>query len=69
MTNAATKAAGAPGGTPAGSCWLGGSDNYAMCTPSLAIDLVIENEDSGVILVQRRDAGMYATMGGQFWRW
>mmetsp|Transcript_13166 Transcript_13166/g.15931 ORF Transcript_13166/g.15931 Transcript_13166/m.15931 type:complete len:243 (+) Transcript_13166:297-1025(+) len=55
---------GAPGGNPAGSCWIGASDNYAMCTPSLAIDLVIEHEDKGVILVRRKDNGLYATMGG-----
>ena len=54
---------GAPGGEPAGSCWAG-PDGYAMCTPSLAIDLVIESGDDGVVLVRRGDNGKYATMGG-----
>ena len=54
---------GAPGGEPAGSCWAG-PDGYAMCTPSLAIDLVIESGDDGVVLVKRGDNGKYATMGG-----
>mmetsp|Transcript_3982 Transcript_3982/g.13022 ORF Transcript_3982/g.13022 Transcript_3982/m.13022 type:complete len:227 (+) Transcript_3982:116-796(+) len=53
---------GAPGGSPSGSCWVG-PDDYAMCTPSLAIDLVIEHEE-GVVLVRRRDNDLYATMGG-----
>lgn len=58
---------GAPGGNPAGSCWVGASDNYAMCTPSLAIDLVIESgDDAGIIFVLRRDNGLYATMGGEW---
>ena len=54
---------GAPGGEPRGSCWIGATDSYAMCTPSLAIDLVIEHEE-GVMLVRRSDNGKYATMGG-----
>ncbi|KAJ8612834.1 hypothetical protein CTAYLR_002069 [Chrysophaeum taylorii] len=55
---------GNPNGTPRGSCWVGALDGYAMCTPSLAIDLVIESGEDGVILVLRRDSGLYATMGG-----
>ena len=42
-----------------------------MCTPSLAIDLVIERRAFGggggvdaVVLVRRRDNGLHATMGG-----
>lgn len=55
---------GAPGGSPLGSCWVG-PDEYAMCTPSLAIDLVIERGDGeSVLLVERADNGLFATMGG-----
>ena len=54
---------GAPSGEPRGSCWVG-NDGYAMCTPSLAIDLVIESGDDAVVLVRRGDSGKYATMGG-----
>ena len=39
-----------------------------MCTPSLAIDLVIESTlpdgAPGVVLVERADNGLFATMGG-----
>ena len=42
---------GAPSGEPRGSCWVG-NDGYAMCTPSLAIDLVIESGDDAVVLVR-----------------
>ena len=59
---------GAPGDSPGGSCWCGKADGYCMCTPSLAIDLVIETTlpDSapGIVLVIRRDNGLAATMGG-----
>lgn len=54
---------GSPSGDPVGSCWAG-VDGYAMCTPSLAIDLVIESGDDAVVLVRRGDNGKYATMGG-----
>ena len=54
---------GSPTGEPRGSCWVG-NDGYAMCTPSLAIDLVIESGDDAVVLVRRGDNGKYATMGG-----
>jgi 8-oxo-dGTP diphosphatase len=53
---------GSPNGKPRGSCWCG-LDSYCMCTPSLAIDAIIEhaptntnnNDKDGiyVILVQR----------------
>ena len=56
-------AGGAPGGSPEGSCWVG-PDSYAMCTPSLAIDLVIESGEDAVVLVRRGDNGKFATMGG-----
>lgn len=53
-----------------GSCWCN-LDDYCMCTPSLAIDLVIvdyqadENEEEEYVwLVKRRDTGQLAVMGG-----
>lgn len=48
-----------------GSCWCG-LDTYCMCTPSLAIDLVIvdEKDDDLVWLVRRKDTGQLAVMGG-----
>mgnify|MGYP001207520768 CR=1 FL=1 len=54
---------GNPNGEPRGSCWVG-TEGYAMCTPSLAIDLVIESGADSVVLVKRSDSGTYATMGG-----
>jgi 8-oxo-dGTP diphosphatase len=55
---------GSPDSPHAGSCWCG-ADSYCMCTPSLAIDAVIEYhptniqdnlaEDIKIVLVQRRD--------------
>ena len=35
-----------------------------MCTPSLAIDLVIESGADKLIFVRRGDSGKHATMGG-----
>ena len=35
-----------------------------MCTPSLAIDLVLASGPEHVWLVKRKDTGQYATMGG-----
>ena len=58
------------GAAPRGSCWCGAGDGYCLCTPSLAIDLVIEapladgSGEEGVVLVRRRDNGLWATMGG-----
>lgn len=56
---------GNPGGShPTGSCWCG-ADDYCLCTPSLAIDAIIEVtyttktaevDDIYVVLVQRRDS-------------
>jgi hypothetical protein len=60
------------GGHPAqdrpGSCWCGG-DEYCMCTPSLAVDVVLysrtESKDGySVWVVRRRDTGQLATIGG-----
>ena len=43
-------------GFPGGSCWCG-KDGYCMCTPSLAIDALIEvidtNNQPAVVLVKR----------------
>mmetsp|Transcript_14202 Transcript_14202/g.17138 ORF Transcript_14202/g.17138 Transcript_14202/m.17138 type:complete len:88 (-) Transcript_14202:36-299(-) len=46
-----------------GSCWCSG-DAYCMCTPSLAIDLVITSGHDHVWLVRRKDTNQLATMGG-----
>lgn len=61
------------GGSPAfkGSCWCG-ADDYCMCTPSLAIDGIIEVQDPAnpseisIVLVHRRDPpkDLYAIPGG-----
>lgn len=55
---------GSPTGSHRGSCWCG-SDSYCMCTPSLAIDCIIEFEGS-VVLVWRKDppADKFAIPGG-----
>ncbi|CAM9250211.1 unnamed protein product, partial [Pylaiella littoralis] len=55
--------------THAGSCWCGW-DGYCMCTPSLAIDTVVEvfdpttGEVGSVLVVRRRDNGKLACIGG-----
>lgn len=52
-----------------GSCWCGG-DNYCMCTPSLAIDIVVyskrtkSKDEYDVWVVRRADTGQLATIGG-----
>lgn len=61
------------GGHPAedrpGSCWCGG-DEYCMCTPSVAIDIVIyskakdDSEGYSVWVVRRSDTDQMATIGG-----
>lgn len=64
------------GGHPAedkfGSCWCS-EDKYCMCTPNLAIDLIItsggkNSEGSATVdsiwLVRRKDTNQLATMGG-----
>lgn len=61
------------GGSPhfQGSCWCGW-DGYCMCTPSLAIDAIIEvqpsspSEDIRILLVHRRDPprDLFAIPGG-----
>ena len=57
------------GGHPAqdrgGQCWCGDADGYCMCTPSLAIDLIIASGPDHVWLVRRKDTlQLLATMGG-----
>ena len=66
------------GGSPShrGSCWCGADDKYCMCTPSLAIDAIIEYhkseetissscESCSLLLVFRRDPPSgYAIPGG-----
>jgi 8-oxo-dGTP diphosphatase len=56
------------GGHPAtsqfGSCFCSDFDKYCMCTPSLAIDLVIASGENHVWLVRRKDTDQLATMGG-----
>lgn len=47
-----------------GSC-LCSPDQYCLCTPSLAIDVIIEVDGgSSIVLVKRQDNGKYATIGG-----
>jgi 8-oxo-dGTP diphosphatase len=49
-----------------GSCWCGANDGYCMCTPNLAIDVVLttgKNHDY-LWLVRRKDTSQLAAMGG-----
>eukprot|EP00544_Gedaniella_sp_CCMP2646_P006005 CAMPEP_0202496278 /NCGR_PEP_ID=MMETSP1361-20130828/19340_1 /ASSEMBLY_ACC=CAM_ASM_000849 /TAXON_ID=210615 /ORGANISM="Staurosira complex sp., Strain CCMP2646" /LENGTH=216 /DNA_ID=CAMNT_0049127557 /DNA_START=225 /DNA_END=872 /DNA_ORIENTATION=- len=56
---------GHPESTKTGTCWCGHEDRYCMCTPSLAIDLVIQESGSDRIwLVRRKDTNQLAVMGG-----
>ena len=52
-------------GIHSGSC-LCSADNYCMCTPSLAVDMIVlsGSEKEYVWLVKRRDTNQYATVGG-----
>lgn len=45
-----------------GSCWCSG-DDYCMCTPALAIDVVLTSGSDHVWLVERKN-GQFALMGG-----
>jgi len=47
-----------------GTCYCSSKDDYCLCTPSLAIDLVIQSGPDHVWLVKRRDTGQLACMGG-----
>lgn len=55
------------GGHPAddksGTCWCG-NDKYCMCTPNVAIDLVVLSGKDHVWLVRRKDTDQLATIGG-----
>jgi 8-oxo-dGTP diphosphatase len=55
---------GHPADTQSGTCICSGFDHYCMCTPSLAIDLVIASGTDYVWLVRRKDTNQLATMGG-----
>ena len=46
-----------------GTCWCS-ADEWCMCTPSLAIDVVLTSGDDHVWLVRRADTGALALMGG-----
>ena len=63
---------GHPAEDKAGSCWCG-EDKYCMCTPNLAIDLIITSggpnrRKTDIVesfwLVRRKDTNELATMGG-----
>ena len=53
-----------------GSCWCGAEDGYCMCTPSLAIDLILlaqpqpQDISPQIWVVRRKDTSQLATMGG-----
>jgi 8-oxo-dGTP diphosphatase len=50
-------------GLHTGTCWCSG-DNYCMCTPALAIDLILTSGPDHVWLVRRKDKDLMALMGG-----
>jgi 8-oxo-dGTP diphosphatase len=56
---------GSPTGSHRGSCWCG-ADSYCMCTPSLAIDCIIEYQSDSLVLVFRKDppSDVFAIPGG-----
>jgi ADP-ribose pyrophosphatase YjhB (NUDIX family) len=54
---------GHPAETRPGQCWCG-ADGYCMCTPSLAIDLIIASGPDHVWVVRRKDTSQLAVMGG-----
>jgi 8-oxo-dGTP diphosphatase len=54
---------GHPADSQSGSCHCS-SDRYCMCTPALAIDLVITSGTDHVWLVRRKDTNQLAIMGG-----
>mmetsp|Transcript_18621 Transcript_18621/g.36205 ORF Transcript_18621/g.36205 Transcript_18621/m.36205 type:complete len:325 (-) Transcript_18621:23-997(-) len=63
---------GHPASTKSGSCWCGSADGYCMCTPAVAIDIVLYSKSSDdnvggrydVWAVRRGDTGQLATIGG-----
>jgi 8-oxo-dGTP diphosphatase len=50
-------------GLQKGSCWCSG-DDYCMCTPSLAIDMILTSGPDHIWMVQRATGGLMALMGG-----
>lgn len=46
-----------------GSCWCS-ADDWCMCTPSLAVDVILLSGENSIWLVRRRDTGQVALMGG-----
>lgn len=46
-----------------GSCWCS-ADEWCMCTPSLAVDVILTSGPNHVWLVRREDTGQLALMGG-----
>jgi 8-oxo-dGTP diphosphatase len=62
-SSAITWHGGHPTGDKYGTCWCG-LDYYCMCTPSLAIDLVVLSGKDHVWLVRRKDTNQLATVGG-----
>jgi 8-oxo-dGTP diphosphatase len=54
---------GHPLAAKSGTCWCA-PDKYCMCTPSVAIDLVLMASPDQVWLVRRKDTSQLATMGG-----
>lgn len=54
---------GHPSDDKVGSCWCG-ADVYCMCTPSVAIDLVVLSGNDHFWAVRRKDTSQLATVGG-----
>jgi 8-oxo-dGTP diphosphatase len=54
---------GHPADSQTGSCYCS-FDQYCMCTPSVAIDLVIASGADHIWLVRRKDTNQLANMGG-----
>lgn len=50
-------------GFKTGSCWCSG-DDYCMCTPALAIDLILTSGPDHIWLIRRKAGGLLALMGG-----
>lgn len=50
-------------GLKTGSCWCSG-DDYCMCTPALAIDLILTSGTDHIWLVRRKAGGLLALVGG-----
>lgn len=46
-----------------GSCWCS-ADDWCMCTPSLAIDVILRSGGQHIWCVRRADTGKMALMGG-----